>query len=419
MSFIGLGWPAAIGILVFLLLASAFFSGSETALTRANRVRLRLRSKEGNDGAKRAEKMLETPERLLAAILLGNNFVNIAASSLAAVIFVEAFGEIGVIYATVAMTVVILVFSEILPKTIAVAHAETIASHVSTPMQWIMRLLAPLIAVLMTIVDLMKRLLRIPKNKPTGLDHKELATIIDMSAETGHLDAAREQMLANSLSLHEVPVKALMTPKHSMVMLNADKSVGECLQEAIRQPHSRYPVYSGSGDRLLGIIHLRDLIRVKDEKGTLAEAMVWQNPPYIPASKNALAQLFDFQARHQHMAIVVDEYGDIEGLITLEDIIEEIVGEIADESDLPQTEEMWLQPDGSLIVSGTCRLHDINQMMEIDLPEEGATTIGGYLVDLLGEQPQGRLCVQLDKLHIEILELSGRKIRRVRLCRLA
>jgi len=410
-----IGWPAAVGVLFFLLLFSAFFSGSEPALTRARRVRLRLLAEEGNDGARRAERMLEKPEQLLAAILLGNNFVNIAASSLAAVVLVETFGEVGVIYATIAMTVVILVFSEVLPKTIAIAHAEKIASSVSAPMQWAMRLLAPLITVLMGIIRVTQRLLNIDGKKSSGMSHKELATIIDMSAETGHLDAAREQMLANSLSLHEVPVKALMTPKYSMATLDADKSIGECLREAVRQPHSRYPVFSGGSDKLIGIVHLRDLIRFRDGKTLLANAMIWQNPPYIPASKNALAQLFDFQTRRQHMAIVVDEYGDIEGLVTLEDIIEEIVGEITDESDLPQAEEMWPQPDGSLVAAGTCRLHDINQSMEIDLPEDGATTIGGFLVDLLGEQPQGRLCVQAGKLHIEILELSGHRIQRVRL----
>ncbi len=410
---IGLKWPSAVGILFFLLLLSAFFSASETALTRARRFRLRMLAKSGNRGAEKAKQLLTQPERMLTMILLGNNFVNIAATSLATAIFVAEFGDAGIAYATIAMTMVILIFAEILPKTVAVAHAEWLSCRVAKPLMWIQRLLYPLVSTLMAAINFLKNLLGVPKKAESELTRKEIAAIIDIGAETGILDKAREQMLANSLSLHEVPVKALMTPKRNMIMLDASSNVSECLQEAIRQPHSRYPVFEDSCDRLIGIVHLRDLIKARNSRTQLVNTHIWQDPPYIPASKNALAQLFDFQARHQHMAIVVDEYGDIEGLITLEDIIEEIVGEIVDESDQPQVEELWPQPDGSLVVSGTASLHDINQTMDLDLPEEGATTIGGFIVELLGEQPRESLCISLDGLHIELIEVSGHTIKKV------
>jgi len=406
-------WPSAVGILFFLLLLSAFFSASETALTRARRFRLRMLAKSGNRGAGKAKQLLTQPERMLTMILLGNNFVNIAATSLATAIFVAKFGEAGIAYATLAMTMVVLVFAEVLPKTVAVAHAEWLSCQVASPLIWIQRLLYPLVSALMATINFLKNLLGVPKKAESELTSKEIAAIIDIGAETGILDKAREQMLANSLSLHEVPVKALMTPKRNMIMLNASNNVSECLQEAIHQPHSRYPVFVDSSDRLIGIVHLRDLIKARNGQNQLVNTHIWQDPPYIPASKNALAQLFDFQARHQHIAIVVDEYGDIEGLITLEDIIEEIVGEIVDESDQPQAEELWPQPDGSLVVSGTASLHDINQTMDLDLPEEGATTIGGFIVELLGEQPQESLCISLDGLHIELIEVSGHTIQKV------
>ncbi|ATX82510.1 Mg2+ and Co2+ transporter CorB, contains DUF21, CBS pair, and CorC-HlyC domains [Mariprofundus ferrinatatus] len=415
MDIANLSIPLTVGILIFLLLLSAFFSGSETALTRARRVKLRVRQEHGDRGAQKAEKLLDHPERMLSTILLGNNFVNIAASALATALFVAKFGEAGILYATVAMTVVVLIFAEILPKTIAVAHAESIACRVAGPMHMTQTMLGPLVKILNMVISILKRLMRVPAKEDTPLTHKELASLIDMSAESGVLDQAREQMLNNSLTLHEVAVKALMTPRPNMHLLDGDLSVGKTLREVSKAPHSRYPVYLNEPDNLIGIVHLRDLLKLKHREIPLRDALIWKTPSYIPASKNALAQLFDFQANHQHMAVVVDEFGDIEGLLTLEDIIEEIVGEIHDESDLPPQLDMWPQPDGSIVVAATVALHDINQTLDSDLPEEGANTIGGLIVQLLGDVPEGRLCLAIADLNVEVLSFRGEWIRRVRL----
>ena len=408
----------AAGTLFFLLLVSAFFSGSETALTRARRAYLRVRSEQGNRGAQHAEALLDQPEHMLSTILLGNNFVNIAASSLATALFVAAFGQAGIIYATIAMTVVVLIFAEILPKTIAVAHAETIACRVAPPMHAIQRLLKPLINALMASISLLKRLFRVTDQAETPLTHKELSSMIDMSAETGVLDRAREQMLSNSLNLHEVAVKSLMTPRQQIRMLDGNQSVQTCTEAACAGPHSRYPVYLGKPDNLIGIVHLRDLLKLSTPQQRLCDAMIWKNPPFIPTTKNALAQLFDFQSNHLHMAIIVDEFGDIEGLITLEDIIEEIVGEIHDESDVPPQLDMWPQPDGSLVTAATVALHDINQALDSDLPEESATTIGGLIVHILGDIPAERLCLCINNVRVEVLSLRNNWIQRVRLTRI-
>lgn len=415
MDIVGLPLSVAVGILFFLLLLSAFFSGSETALTRASRARLRVRREQGDSRARKAEQLLDYPERMLSTILLGNNFVNIAASALATALFVSKFGEVGIIYATVAMTVVVLMLAEILPKTIAVAHAEAIACQVAGPLRGIQTLFAPLISLLMAGITLLKYLLRVPKQAETPLTHQELASMIDISAESGVLDRAREQMLSSSLSLHEVAVKALMTPRKNIRMLNGSLSVSECLQQVAGEPHSRYPVYLNETDNLIGIVHLRDLITLSDHSKHLADARIWRRPLYIPATKNALAQLFDFQKKHLHMAMIVDEFGDIEGLITLEDIIEEIVGEIHDESDIPPQLEMWPQPDGSMVTSATVALHDINQSIDADLPEETATTIGGLIVEILGDQPEERLCLSIGSMRVEVLSIRGGWIQRVRL----
>jgi len=222
-------------------------------------------------------------------------------------------------------------------------------------------------------------------------------------------------MLNSSLTLHEVAVKALMTPRKQARFLDGSLSVAECLKLASMEPHSRHPVYLGKTDNLIGIVHLRELLKLKSPDIPLSEAMIWKTPPFIPTTKNALAQLFDFQSNHLHMAIIVDEFGDIEGLITLEDIIEEIVGEIRDESDVAPQLEMWPQPDGSLVTAATVALHDINQEMDADLPEEIATTIGGLIVHILGDIPEGRLCLPIGDIQVEVLSVRRDWIQRVRL----
>ncbi len=410
--------PVVIGLLIALLLLSAFFSGSETALTRASQARLRLLRKQGNKGAKYAEHLLKKPDRMLASILLGNNFVNIAASSLATALFLGVFGEAGILYATIAMTVIVLVFAEVLPKTIAVAHAETIACRVAMLLTWFQKLFSPLVNLLMFGIKTLQRALKVQEHQEIALNHQELAMMIDMSAASGELDKAREQMLMSALQLHDISIKTLMTPRKDMVMLDAEDTVDTCLQQALKHPHSRYPVYHGDMDNVLGIIHLRDLLKNKRKDMPLAQAMIWKPLSFVPTSRNALAQLFEFQSKHQHMAVVVDEFGDIDGLITLEDILEEIVGEIVDESDAPLAADVWEQPDGSWVASGTANIRDLNQVMGSDLPYHGATTIGGLIVEEFGGVPEGKTCLSVGNIQIEVLKIENDRIIRVRLLKL-
>jgi Mg2+/Co2+ transporter CorB len=407
--------PVSIGILFLLLMVSAFFSGSETALTRARRPRLKTMQENRVRGARRALDLVKHPERMLATVLLGNNFINIAASSLATAVLVAYFGEAGIIYATVLMTTVVLIVSEILPKAIAVAHAEAVSVKVAPTLFWIQRLLSPVIAVLMGMIGVMRRVFRIPVQHEPIITHQELATLIDLGAKGGQLDSSREQMLLSSLRLHEVNVRALMAPRKNMILIDAERNVGECLAYALEKPHSRYPVYHGEPDNLIGIVHLRDLMRLKNRDIPLAQAVIWQTPMFIPSSKSALDMLFEFQTRRQHMAIVVDEFGDIDGLITLEDILEEIVGEITDEWDIPEQPDMWHKPDGSLVAEGMVSIHEVNDEIGCNLPKNEATTIGGLVVQLLGEQPDGPVCLAVDDARLEVTELSGGWIQQVRI----
>ncbi|MDX8401733.1 MAG: hemolysin family protein, partial [Mariprofundaceae bacterium] len=314
----------------------------------------------------------------------------------------------------IAMTIVVLILAEILPKTIAVAHAEAIAVRVAPPLAAIQWLLTPIVSALMGVIHLFKRLLRIPEQSEAMPTHGELASLIHLGRETGLLDPARGQMLHGSLMLHEIPVKALMTPRRDMVMLDARLNLREALKAAGGGPFSRYPVHGESADDIIGIVHLKDIITA-DPEARLGDLVRGREPAFIPATKSALAQLVDFQRQHQHMAIVVDEFGDIEGLITLEDIIEEIVGEIRDESDRKPKPVLWPQPDGSLVASGTAPIHDINVQLNLRLPEEGATTIGGLVVQTLGDQPEGGVCLELGGARIEVLRMAGEWIDRVRI----
>ncbi|MDQ6979439.1 MAG: CNNM domain-containing protein [Mariprofundaceae bacterium] len=393
-------WLSAALLLLFIVL-SAIFSGTETALTHSRRATLRVLQQEGNQGAKAAEALLANPDRMLAAILLGNNFVNFAASSLTAVVMVEAFGDAGIIYATIAMTMIIVMFSELLPKTIAVVHAETLACAIAPWLQRFSRIFFPFIGLMQWSVRLVRQLMGINDRRKAGLSRKELTALIHMSASSGYLDAPHQRMLAGNLRLAQIPVKALMTPRNNIHMLNADMALEECRTAVLKSSYSRHLVYSERKDNILGVVHLRDLFTMLStpEDNTL-HAVTLRDPYYIPNNQNAMAQLVDFQQRQEHMAIVVDEYGDIEGLITLEDILESIVGEIQDESDLAPNQV--IKPDGDdWLVSPTASLHDINRLLSTALPEDRATTIGGLVVSTLGKQPDGDLSMRFSDVLIE------------------
>ncbi len=390
----------SVTLLLLFILLSAVFSGSETALTRSRQARLHVLRERGNRGAKSAEDLLANPDRMLAAILLGNNFVNFAASSLAAVVLVGLFGEAGIVYSTVVMTVVIVIFSELLPKTIAVAHAESLACVVAPWLQRFARLFSPFIAVMLISARMARRMMGISEERKDGLNRQELTALIRMSANDGYIDPSHQQMLAGNLRLAQTPVKALMTPRNNICMLDGETPIAQLRPFVLRQPYSRYPVYEERRDNIIGIVHLRHLFSAEDAEQALRQLPLIA-PYYIPNNQNAMAQLYAFQQRKEHLAIVVDEYGDIEGLITLEDILESIVGEIQDESDESRKVEIE-QCDDHWRVLPTASLHDINRTLETSLPEDRATTIGGMIVSMLGKQPDGDMMLHIHQLFIHV-----------------
>lgn len=382
-------WAALAGI-VPLLLLSAFFSGAETALTRANRGHLFRLSREGSNRAKAAMRLLETPDNLLGAILIGNNIVNILAASLATFALVRAFGETGVAIATLMMTGLVVVFAEVAPKTYAFMRPETSALRVSL-------IIRALVVVLSPVLLLVRRLSRgilarfgvtVEPDAPTIVSQETVRDTIALGHVGGAFVKQDRDMLLAALDLKRADVSDVMTHRGMVDVLDADLAPAELVDACLRSSHTRLPVYRGSHESIISVMHTKDLLRAAHEHmrnstgGDLegfdplgVATKAWFIPDTTPLSN----QLRAFQSRKSKIALVVDEYGDFQGVVTVEDIIEDIVGEIADEHDI-EAHGIEKMPDGSYLVSGTTAVRELNRHCEWSLPEEPATTVAGLVI---------------------------------------
>ncbi len=374
-----------IAAILLLLILSFFFSGSETALTATSRSRMHQQSKQGDLRASVVLRLLERKDRLIGAILLGNNLVNISASALATTLLVRLFGEAGVVYATIAMTALVLIFAEVLPKTYALSHADAVALKVAPFMRWIVVVFAPITLAVQAIVR--------ATLKPFGVDistsisveqhEEELRGAIDLH-EGEDPDIKHERaMLRSILELDDVEVADIMTHRQKVVMLDLDDPVEECVEQILGSPYTRLPVYRGDSDDISGVLHVKALLReIHARGGNIKEldlAALAAPPWFIPDSTTLLDQLQAFRERREHFASVVDEYGAFMGIVTLEDILEQIVGEIDDETDI-SVPGVRPQPDGSYIVDGTVTLRTLSRDLEWDLPDENAATVAGIVL---------------------------------------
>jgi len=378
-------WLSLIVIVICLLL-SFFFSSSETALTASSRSGLLRLQKGGNHRAGIVNRLLEARERLIGAILLGNNAVNIAASSLATGVLLAWFGDVGVIYATVVMTLVVVIFTEVLPKTIAINAPERVALAVARPIQWTVRLFGP---VLMAIEALVRWLLRtfagirIGENQPILSAHEQLRGAVDLLHREGGVEKLDRDMFGGLLDLRELKVSDVMIHRTEMVMVCADDRPEEIVRAVLSSQFTRLPLWRGKPENIVGVLHAKDLLRaIQAAEGDLAKVdpLAIALPPwFVPDIRPLSEQLKAFRRRKTHFALVVDEYGEVMGLVTLEDILEEIVGDISDEHDVvvPGVRE---QPDGAVTVEGSVPIRDLNRAMDWHLPDEEATTIAGLVI---------------------------------------
>jgi magnesium and cobalt exporter, CNNM family len=377
-------WLSLVIVLVCLLL-SAFFAGSETALTASSRASMTRLEKQGNKRAGIVNRLLANRERLLGALLLGNNTVNIAASALATGLLLAWFGKAGILYATLVMTAVVVIFSEVLPKTAAFNAPDRIALLVSEPMQIIVKLLAP---VLMAIEALVRNILRLVGMK-VGEDQQvlsareELRGAVDLFHREGGVEKLDRDMFGGVLDLRELVVSDVMVHRTNMISLKVDAPPEEVVNAVIASPVTRLPLWRGNPENIVGVLHVKDLLRalhaVDGDAAKVDIASLMTPPWFVPDTRTVSEQLKAFRRRKTPFALVVDEYGEVEGLVTLEDILEEIVGDITDEHDVAMP-GVRRQPDGSVNVDGAVSIRDLNRVMDWNLPDEEATTIAGLVI---------------------------------------
>jgi Mg2+/Co2+ transporter CorB len=372
-------------IIVVCLALSFFFSGSETALTATSRARMMRLAKGGNPRAAIVGKLIETRERMIGAILTGNNVVNIAASAVMTGLLLSWFGDVGVLYATALMTVVIVVFTEVLPKTIAINSADRFALAVARPISWLVRLFGPALIWLETLVRFIMRLFGVKLGTDQAFlsAHEELRGAVDLLHHEGSVEKSDRDMLGGLLDLRDLTVSDVMVHRTEMVMANADEPAEDVVAAVLSSEFTRIPLWRETPENIVGILHAKDLLRaIQNADGDLSkiDIMAIALPPwFVPDIRPLSEQLKAFRRRKTHFALVVDEYGEVMGLVTLEDILEEIVGDISDEHDVP-VPGVRPQPDGSVNVDGAVPIRDLNRVMDWNLPDDQATTVAGLVI---------------------------------------
>jgi Mg2+/Co2+ transporter CorB len=411
--------------IVVLVVLSAFFSGSETALTAARRSRIHQLEMEGDKRASLAARLIARRERLIGAILLGNNLVNILASALAAGVMIHYMGDAGIAYATVAMTVVVVIFAEVLPKTYAIRHADRTALLVAPVLRPIVGALGPVTLAVQIVV---LQLLRAFGAQRDGTWKQSLADeirgMIDYQSREGTMRKHYRDMLKSVLDLAEVEVGEVIVHRRDMVTLNADSSPKVLVKEVLDGRHTRFPVWKGNPDNIQGVLHAKSLLRevdsLKGDLSTLEVLKLCTEPWFVPGTTSLADQLAAFRAQRSHFALVVDEYGALLGMVTLDDILEEIVGDIADENDSgdPQFESTATHTDsgsdGSFILDGVTTIRNLNRAMEWTLPDEDAATLAGLVIHEAKRIPRpGQVFLFFD-FRFEILEREGNRITKLR-----
>ncbi len=370
--------------IIILLVLSAFFSGSETALTAASKERLHALAKEGDRRASRVAKIRGKKDRMIGALLLGNNLVNILASALATSVLIGLFGDAGVVYATIMMTLLVLIFAEVLPKTYAFHHAEKVSMRIAPVIQFVIAVFAPVTEAVTWVVRGILNLFGVDISKVAAGSHLELLRgAIDMHDGPAKETQAQRAMLRSILDLVEVDVEEIMVHRKSVSMIDADWPIEKIIESVLDSPYSRMPLWKEKHDNIIGIVHvkwlLRELKKVDGDSSKINIEKVCMGTWYIPETTTLYDQLQAFRARKEHFAIVIDEYGSFMGVVTLEDILEEIVGEIDDEHDVHVPGVRKLQT-GSYMIDGTVTIRDLNREFDWDLPDEEYATIGGLIL---------------------------------------
>jgi len=404
------------GALFFLLFLSGFFSGSETGLISLNRYRLKHLVKARHPGAVRASRLLDQPERLIGLILLGNNFVNILASAIATILGLRLAGEAGIAIATGILTFTILIFAEVAPKTLAALNPERIAFPAAFILGPLLRILYPLVWLVNLLTSGLFKLLGISRagGEPHALNTEELRTVVN---EAGALIPRRHQrMLTNILDLEKVTVEDIMIPRNEIVGVDMDEDLKTVMRELTDTQHTRVPIFRGDIDHIIGILHVRSLLPLLRQEEVQAEDILQQvrEPYFVPEGTPLNTQLLNFQRQKRRIGLVVDEYGDIQGLVTLEDILEEIVGEFTTDPAAAH-KDIHLQEDNTYLVDAGISVRELNRVLKWTLPTRGPKTLNGLVIEYLETIPEPGTSLLLHGYPIEVVQTSQNAVKTVKI----
>ena len=416
------------GIILLLLVLSGFFSGSETALTAASRGKLRAQADKGSGGAERALKITEDNERLIGSVLLGNNMVNILAASMATALFTRLFGESGVALATLVMTLLVLIFAEVLPKTYAITNAEKAAALVSRPIAIVIYVFAPIVSAVRLLVRGLLKLFGVRADPDTNIlaVREEIAGALQLGHSEGVVEKEDRDRILGALDLRERVVEEIMLHRSGIEMIDAAAPPGEILEQCLKSNHTRLPVFRDDSENIIGVIHAKDLLRAMykliggpEGDATALKSFdvvgVAMEPYFVPETSTLDEQMRQFLLRRTHFALVVDEYGTLQGLITLEDILEEIVGEITDEFD--DDADLVLKPgeDGHLVIEGSMTIRDLNRATDWSLPDDEANTVAGLVIHEAQMIPTVGQVFSFHNFRFEVLAREGNRVTQLKI----
>ncbi|MBA6326841.1 HlyC/CorC family transporter [Colwellia sp. MB02u-6] len=403
-----------LGILIFI---SAYFSGSETGMMSINRYRLKHLEKQNHSGAKRVSKLLAKPDKLIGLILIGNNLVNIFATLITGIIAQRLYGDAGVFYSGLLLTLVILIFAEITPKTLAALYPEKVAFPSSLILVLLLKLLYPFVIAVNWITNGILAILGISseQREQHSLSSEELRTVVN---ESGALLKSQDQdMLVGILDLENVTVEDIMIPRNELVGIDINNEWKRIQKQLTQSNHTRVLLYRDNIDDVVGYVHMRDALRLVSReqftKATLLRAV--REIYFIPEGTPLNVQLLKFQHAKERIGLVVDEYGDIQGLVTLEDILEEIVGDFTTTMTPTTSDEVNIQPDGSYLVDGSATVRDVNKEMAWNFPTDGPKTINGLILEYLEDIPEANLSVRIAGYPLEIIAVKDNMIKTVRI----
>jgi len=420
-------WITAMSILGLLVL-SGFFSGSETALTAASRGKLRVQAEKGSRGAGTALKITEDNERLIGSVLLGNNLVNILAASLATALFTRLFGESGVALATLVMTLLVLIFAEVLPKTYAITNAETAASRTAPVIVWVVRIFDPVVSAVRWLVRLILRGFGVQTDPDSHIlaVREEIAGALWLGQSEGVVEKEDRDRILGALDLSDRAVEEVMIHRSRIQMLDVEARPQEILAQCLASNHTRLPLFEGDQDNIVGIVHAKDLLRAIHKLAVEGETVtaeldafdvrsIAREPYFVPETTTLDEQMRQFLRMRSHFALVVDEYGALQGLITLEDILEEIVGEITDEFDADADSPLKPTDAGDYLVDGAMTIRDLNRAADWSLPDEEANTIAGLVIHEAQMIPNEGQVFSFHGFRFEVLARKDNRITRLKI----